>query len=128
VLSYNIDADAGIVTITGPQPTAEEQATLVAQLRADPRFRPTFGWLRDRRDQLAPSTDYVSRTVRALCESPSFPGSRIALLVPPSDPAHYGMMRMAQLLSDGRELEVSIFFDVDEARAWLIESRDRELA
>jgi hypothetical protein len=128
LLTYSIDAASGIITITGDEPTPEQFEDHLRRLFADPRYRPGYGWLRDRRHLPAPSTEYISHTVRALSQWPGFPGCRIALVVPESDPAHYGMMRMVQLMGDGRALEAAIFFDVDSARAWLIETRDRELA
>jgi hypothetical protein len=126
VLSYEIDRKTGIVTMTGPEPTPDEAEAFFRKLLADPRYRHGDGILRDRREHPIPQTDLVRRVAQFFAQLPGFPGCRIAVVVPKNEPGHYGMMRMLQLLGIGRALEVAIFFDLESARAWLMETRDRE--
>jgi hypothetical protein len=122
VLSYHIDRQAGIVTVTGPEPSYLEYEVHLRSLLSDPRYRPGYGILRDRRDLPAPPPDSLRRMIDALRGLADIPSGRIALLVPPGDPSYYRMTRLFQVLRSGVALEVGVFFELHEARQWLSEA------
>ena len=122
MLSYHIDRRAGIVTVTGPEPSYLEYEVHLRSLLSDPRYQRGFGILRDRRDLPAPRPDSLRQLVGALRGLEDIPSGRIALLVPPGEPSYYRMTRLYQVLRPGVALEVGLFFDLHAARQWLVEA------
>jgi hypothetical protein len=124
MLEYSIDRAAGIVTITGGEAASPAEAEALFQaILADPNVKPGDGILRDRRHLPAPGADVVRRSVDFLAKLPRIPTTRFAIVVAQGDKSSYGMMRMLQILASGVSVEAAIFFDLEEARRWLQESR-----
>jgi hypothetical protein len=98
---------------------------LIDRILGDPRYREGFSCLVDNRaletaftpDQLRQVIPAVARAFAAMA-----PGPRIAVLV--DRDVQYGLTRMFQSLSsDILNLNLRIFRDPAEARAWLAEGR-----
>jgi hypothetical protein len=127
VVSYEIDRDAGIVTVLGDEvSSAQDTERAFRQILSDPNFRPGDGFLRDRRHLALPSGDVVRRVADLLARLPGFPSSRCAIVLPECDPSRYGMSRMIAILATGASVEIAIFFEMETARAWLVDGMAAE--
>ena len=86
------------------------------QLRADPRFDPTFRQLADMSGVTlnAVTTDNVQETAR---DQYFAPGTRRALVV--SDDTTFGLCRMFATYAESLGQVITVFRDRKEAEAWL---------
>ena len=89
---------------------------------ADPRFEPGFDFLYDRTTgPEIPDTELVrSWVLRHARRINGIGGGRLAVIV--SEPAIYGMLRMASVFAESEGVRVGGFWSEAEALAWL--SRD----
>jgi hypothetical protein len=85
----------------------------------DPEYESGFHLLLDRSlIEEAPDTEYIRKVVSFIKRNESrFSNGRWVAVV--RNKANYGMERMAQLLSDGTCVEMSVFTDMSEAENWL---------
>jgi hypothetical protein len=125
---YSIDADARLVRLNyvGEVGIDEFRTTMTAIFRAS-SYRPGFGFLSDRRDAPASTTEYLHGTVAfAAAHQKELAGSRWATVV--SIPVNYGLSRMAQNLLEGQERYpmLRVFTDISQAEAWLREPAPEE--
>jgi hypothetical protein len=125
-LTYVIDADARIVSITVTGPTsAQDIADLQARLRDDRSFQPSYHQLFDFR--AARLTDIFAPQVEALLStSPFAVTSRRAYIVSPGS-VNYGLGRMAEIMAEriaSTPLLLRVFEDIDSAMQWLLEGSD----
>ncbi|MCC7134072.1 MAG: hypothetical protein IT352_15550 [Gemmatimonadales bacterium] len=120
MLQYRIDQARRFVEVVGVQtPDPEEFARLFAAILADPDYRPGYGFYRDRRGMVPMKRGTLQANLAVVAALPGLTGSRWAYVV--SDPANYGMARMAAILGDGSALELQIFETPEAALAWLAE-------
>jgi hypothetical protein len=99
--------------------TLEEWKAAVDEALADPGFRPRLALAHDlRRMVRVPSAFEAMERVRFLANrSKRFGISRWAIVV--SGATHYGMGRMAEILSEiGQEADFRAFKELEEAVAW----------
>ena len=95
-LTYTIDPDEQLVTITGEYSDASEWTALLTRVLQDPALRPGFGFLRDLRTATTPVD---ASTVVGLMDAvrrfwPLLKPSRAAVLTPRDfDPAALGRTR-----------------------------------
>ena len=125
-LTYVIDADARLVSITVTGPTsAQDIADLQARLRDDPSFQPSYHQLFDFR--AARLTDIFAPQVEALLStSPFAVTSRRAYVVSPGS-VNYGLGRMAEIMAErvaSSPLLLKVFDDFDSAMQWLLQGPD----
>ena len=120
-LTYVIDPDARLITITGEYAGADEWQALLARVLADPQRRPGFAFLRDLRGATTPVD---AAAVVGLMDAvrrfwPLLQPSRAAVLTPREfDPAALA----AHALADTHELPLRTFREYESAIAWLRES------
>ena len=117
-LIYAIDAELGVVTITGEYAAADEWQELLARLLADPRRKAGMGFLRDLRGATRPvDVETVLGIVRVVSRFwPQLQPSRAAVLTPLAiDPAAL----VAQALADAEHIPLRTFTSYDEALTWL---------
>lgn len=120
MLQYRIDQARRIVEVVGVQTSdPEEFLRLFTAILADPDYRPGFGFYRDRRGMVPIKRGTLQANLAVVAAIPGLTGSRWAYVV--SDPANYGMARMAAILGDGSALELHIFDTPEAALAWLAE-------
>jgi len=119
-----LDPDTGIWTIeligaVGP----EEVAEAIGSIRREPTYRVDAPRLYDVRE-VEDSID--TSALRSLAHRKEFIGSvdgaRSAIVV--SRDITFGIARMYQTWMEGQPVEVRVFRDVDEARAWLVGAAD----
>jgi hypothetical protein len=119
-LSYEIDAELGIVRVTAVgNPTLDDQNALASQWLQDPSYRPQMGILLDNRLRSEPSTrDHIAEVADEAGRSPIPTGTRCAVVV--ASDAEYGMTRMFASMSEERPLVTKPFRDVSAAEQWLV--------
>lgn len=126
-LSYQLDPESRLARVTyRAVPSFEEWAASVGSILHDPRWRPGFGLLFDRRSiPEPPSTSFVRRFADFCRRNiKQLRGSRIALVV--SSPADFGMGRMeSQLLSDDGPAH-AVFSAEEDALTWLSAPPDED--
>lgn len=127
-LTYTIDPDARLVTLHYEEhPTIEQWKQAMLRVFADPRYRPGFAFLGDRRAvKEAPDRDYIRETIAFGEEHRAeLQGARWATLV--STPASYGMARMGQALGAEGPTELGAFTDLAAALRWLRGEAEEEI-
>lgn len=99
--------------------TAEDWGSSLAVVAGHPACRPAPRLLVDRREaESVTSKDYLLSVRRhILTHLPLFTDGRCAVVV--ARPVDYGMVRMAQALLDDLPFSLGVFYDWDEAVAWL---------
>ena len=122
-LSYVIDPERQLVTITGEYADATEWTRLLTEVLHDPHLRPGLGFLRDLRgatSPVEPSTVVgIMDVVRRLW--PKLQPTRVAILTPREvDPAAL----VAHALADAQHLPIQVFRTYEEAMAWLTGAAD----
>ena len=117
-LSYAIDEDLNLVTISGDYADAAEWQRVLSRLRVDPRRRPGCVILRDQRGGTKPvdaaTVVAIMDVVRGFWHEL---GVRRAAIVMPRDfdpPA-----LVAQALADKDDMPIRAFLFYDVAMAWL---------
>ena len=118
-VTYTIDEGERMVRVHyATKPSGEELAELMESVIGDPRYRPGFKWLVDRRDAGAADTNDLRRVTLFVEEhQDAFTGCRLALVV--ASPAAYGMGRMAQAFAQDFPVHIEVFRDLDGAERWL---------
>ncbi len=117
---YAIDEATGLVTfLYRDDPTFEEWTRTMETVFADPRYRPGFHFLGDRRAvDTPPERAYIRRIIEWMDRrAEKVRGARWATLV--STPASYGMGRVGQVMGEGGAVELGVFLDEAEAMRWL---------
>jgi hypothetical protein len=120
-LTYVIDPDARLITITGEYAGADEWQALLARVLADPQRQPGFAFLRDLRGATQPVD---AAAVVGLMDAvrrfwPLLQPSRAAVLTPREfDPAALA----AHALADTHGLPLRTFREYESAIAWLREN------
>ena len=119
-LSYRIDRDRRVVTITGDYAEPAEWRVLLAGLAADPNLTPGCGFLRDLRASAHPvSAEAVVGIIAVVRQFWNVLGVRRAAIVtrrgidPPAMVAH--------ALAEDEQLPLRTFSSYDDALAWLTE-------
>jgi hypothetical protein len=105
-------------------PTFDDFVAFFNRLLADPAFHPgdDILWDREGRKEL-PGREYVENITRLMREKKQRIGAgRVAFVVSGHSPAHFGMGRMAQILSDWGD-RFQVFTELNDAVAWLDEGR-----
>lgn len=114
------DGESMTVTASG-KATVEELDECVQAILTDPRYRSGLRILYDQRraDRSHVAWSDVRRRAELLARDAERIGRpRIAFVV--VSKVDFGLLRMTELLSDGRwQAVVRIFDDIDDARAWL---------
>jgi hypothetical protein len=126
-LTYSINAELSLITITGEYAAADEWRTLLARLLTDPRRTAGMGILRDLRRATTPvdaeTVIGIIGVVRRFW--PDLEPSRAAVLTPLAiDPAAL----VAHALADAHHIPLRTFTSYDEAVAWLREGVQQSLA
>ena len=117
-LSYDIDADRRLITITGEYADAAEWNRLLTAVLDDPALQPGFAFLRDLRGATHPvepaTVVGIIDVVRRFW--PKLQATRAAILTPRDvDPAAL----VAHALADAQHLPLQVFRTYEEAIAWL---------
>jgi hypothetical protein len=118
--SYRIDKANGIVYLEGEDPPFEVWQHTMLAIFADPEFETGFHFLSDRRSAAeARSSDYLRAALDFLkAHDREIGNCKWATVV--STIVAFGMGRMTQILSEKLRLQIEVFKDIDEARAWLM--------
>ena len=120
-ISYRIDLERNLVLTTASGTlTDDDIVQLKTRLVRDPDFKPGMKELSDIRgiDQLDVTPGGVGAMVQQdIRDSAEVASHKLALVV--SKEVAYGMARMYQTLTKSNIETVSVFRDIDEARAWL---------
>jgi hypothetical protein len=127
-LTYSIDPEARLVTILyAEHPPIEAWKRTMLQVFADPRYRPGFAFLGDRRRVAEPPDRlYIQETIAFGEEHRAeLKGARWATLV--ATPASYGMARMGQALGETGPTELGAFTDLAAALRWLRGDAEEEI-
>src|SRR5687767_3598615 len=128
-MEYSIDFGTpphGDVTIIASGPADPEAlVACVNELVSDPRFRSGARVLID--DTNLDFSSLQSEDVRAVAQTvirvdERLGNSRVAILV--SNTLAFGLVRMFELLAGDAKVEVTAFYDRDDAQAWLAQSDD----
>lgn len=128
-MEYSIDFGAPPhhdVTITASGPAAGEGlVACIHELVTDPRFRPGARILID--DTELDFTPLQSQDVRTVAQTvirvdERLGNSKVAIVVPST--LAFGLVRMFELLAGEAKVEVSAFYNRDDAAAWLARAND----
>lgn len=121
-IDYSIDAEARIVRLdyVGETKIEDLTATLRAIFR-NPDYRPGFGFLADRRNADAPTSDDAQHVIAFMVlNRDRVVGGRWALVI--GSPASHGTGRMGRTISEGGPMRVQVFQHIEDAERWLRES------
>ncbi len=118
-LSYRIDPNARIVTITGDYADAEGWRAMLTAVAKDPAYRPGFNFLRDLRHAEHPvSAEAVIGIVAVVRKFWDVLGvSRAAIVTRPGTIDYPAVV--AQALASDEHIALQAFPSYDEAIAWL---------
>ena len=130
-ITYSVDRASHRVTVlVTSQPNYDDFIGFFNRLIADPDFHTGDDFLWDRQaTKELPAREYVENTTRLIRENKERIGAgRVAFVVSAHSPAHFGIARMAHILSDWGE-QFRVFTELTDAVAWLDEGRvaDRPL-
>ena len=119
-LTYAINAESGVVTITGEYASSSEWHELLARLLTDPHRKAGMGFLRDLRGATKPvdveTVLGIIRVVRRFWAE--LEPSRAAVVTPlVIDPAAL----VADALANAQNIPLRTFTSYDEALSWLRE-------
>lgn len=117
-LSYHLDADRQLITISGEYAEAAEWRELLARIAADPGHRPGLSILRDLRGATKPIGPVRVVSLMEVVRQfwPRLQPHRAAILTPMLfDPAAL----VAHALADTHQLPVRLFNSLDLALEWL---------
>jgi hypothetical protein len=119
-LTYRIDAEQEIVTITGDYADAEGWRTLLGSVARDPAYRRGFGFIRDLRASAHPvDAATVVRIVAVVREFWTALHVRRAAIV--MGPKHDDPALIAHALADHDHLPLRAFTSYDDAVKWVRE-------
>ena len=124
-IAYSVDRARRRVRVTVSRlPTFDDFVAFFNRLLTDPAFHPgdDILWDREGRKEL-PGREYIENVARLLRENKERIGAgRVAFVVSGHSPAHFGVGRMTQILSD-RGDQFQVFTELNDAVAWLDECR-----
>ena len=124
--TYRIDPATRTVQFTYQrQPEFGEWRSVMARVLDDPRFRPGYSMLSDRRALTEAAAPGVIRRMAEFVSKhqPHFNGCRWAVVVAPWQLAEYGMARMGSALFERACIDLRAFTDFDVALQWVTEDR-----
>ena len=122
-ITYSVDrANHRVTARVSSQPSFKNFSDFLNCLLADPAFHTGDDLLWDRRAATEPPTrEVVENVTRLMREHRHRIGAgRVAFVVSAQSPAHFGMARMLQIVSDWGEA-FRIFTTLSDAVAWLDE-------
>ena len=106
--------------VASPDGGYDEWESAMKAILADPRHVPGVGLLADHRAQRSIRRQEIGRRMEFLGHHRErLAGGRCAVVTAPG--FHFGIARMAEVLTEGSPYELFAFRDVDAARAWLLE-------
>ncbi len=119
--TYRIDKANRIVYLEGETHSLEVWKETMLSIFADTNFEAGFNFFSDRRfAQQVRSPGFIRSALHFLKSHANEMGNcKWATVV--SKAAAYGMGRMSQFLSEGLNIKIEVFTDIDEARQWLLE-------
>lgn len=120
-LTFEIDPQLSLVAITrSHNPTFDEWRTFMEGLLTDSRFRPGHSIVEDRRaDGSVPSRNDVETAAAWVRANAARLGQiRWAVVLDPAALAAFGMVRVAEFLTDRSGVTVRAFTSLETARAW----------
>lgn len=125
---YDRELGARVATFSG---TVDDQELLgsYGQLLASEDYDPRLNDLVDMRPvtRLDVSGDAIRELVRAFTPlDPAMTETRLAIVA--GSDVVFGMARMYELLRSDTPEEIRVFRDIDQARAWLKQGRERQQA
>jgi hypothetical protein len=126
MMSYSIDKDLRVVTMTYlGTPDFDEWANTMNAIFRDPKYRPGFSFVLDRRFvAAAPDKQYIKNIVAFVKDHLNELGkSHTAIVV--SEMTSYEMARMSQGLLDAPDL-MQIFTDIEKAKQWVSLFKNQE--
>lgn len=117
-IDWHIDEPRGLVHLRySGTPEFTYWANTMREVFAHPSYRAGFGFVADIDDCAPPDTAYVVASISFVAEhAAEFGRARWANVT--TDPAHYGMTRVAQGRSQELPSEVEVFSSLEEAIAW----------
>ena len=119
-LAYQIDETKKLVTITGDYAEPAEWRSLLGQVRADPRLRPGFAFLRDLRLSMHPvDPQAVIGIIAVVRELWATLGVRRAAMV--TRPGIDVPAVIAHALAEVEHIALRAFTSYDDAISWLSE-------
>lgn len=123
--TYRIDMTDRIVYLEGETLDFEVWKKTMLAILADPGFDANFNFFSDRRfSEQVRSPGFIRSALHFLKTHAKEMGNcKWATVV--SKAAAYGMGRMSQFLSEGSNIKIEVFTDVDEALQWLLEDNDK---
>jgi hypothetical protein len=127
-LTYSIHPERSLIVVTrSHRPSADEWERFMAQIMADPAFMPGFNMVDDSRAISAvPSRAEVERSARWINDHAVALGpARWAIVVAPSAPAAFGMVRVGEALTCGSGIMLRAFTDLSAAFAWVDRAAQR---
>ena len=119
-LTYRIDVEQGLVTISGDYAAPDEWRALLNDVKRDPLCRPGFAFLRDLRRSAHPVTpETVVGIIAVVRELWSQLGVRRAAMV--TRPGIDIPAMVAHALAEVEQIPLRVFTSYDEALQWLAE-------
>jgi hypothetical protein len=123
--TYRIDTANRIVYLEGETVDFDLWKRTMLTILADPDYDTNFNFFSDRRfSEQVRSPGFIRSALHFLKSHAKEMGTcKWATVV--SKAAAYGMGRMSQFLSEGSNITIEVFTDIDEARRWLLEDLDQ---
>ena len=117
-IDWHIDESRGLVHLQyNGSPEYHVWAETMRSIFAHPSYRVGFGFIADTGHSPPPDTPFVLATIQFVAEHASeFGSARWANVT--TDPAHYGMTRLAQARSHELPSHLDVFRTMEEAVAW----------
>jgi hypothetical protein len=117
-IDWHIDPERGVVHLRyGGTPEFSVWSETMRAIFAHPEYRVGFGFVADIGGCEPPDTSYVVQNIQFVAEHAAQIGSARWANVT-TDPAHYGMTRIAQARSHDLPSQVDVFRTMEEAIAW----------
>lgn len=117
-IDWHIDAARGLVHLRyGGIPQFTVWASTMLDVFAHPLYEAGFGFIADLSHCAPPDTPYILASIKFVSEHPAeFGSARWANVT--TDPAHYGMTRVAQGRSQELPSNVEVFATFEDAIVW----------
>ena len=117
-IDWQLDSSAGLVTLEyGGAPDAAAWAATMREIFAHPAYRAGFGFVALLDGSDVPDVAHLAEVQRFIEQhAAQMHGARWANVT--TDPAHYGMTRIAQVRSEMLTVEIQAFDNVTDAAAW----------
>jgi hypothetical protein len=127
-LTYSIHPERSVIVVTrSHSASADEWECFMAQIMADPAFMPGLNLVDDSRAvTTVPSRADVERSAMWINDhAVSLGPARWAVVVAPSAPAAFGMVRVGEALTSGSGVTLRAFTDLSAAFAWVDRAAER---